>query len=104
MARSCSRPGRRAILRVAGTSHITQNADIHGSLITEWGTTRTENADGAWEGPWTGVAWNDGATNVSGWLTGSGAYAGWTYYFHTYGSSQPYLVEGIIFEGSPPVP
>jgi hypothetical protein len=89
--------------RLAGTEKITLNADFYGSVASEWGTTRIENAEGTWEGIWTGVTWGDaGATSVSGWLVGSGAYAGWTYYFHAYGPSQPYQVEGIIFPGSPP--
>ena len=89
--------------RLAGTSRITLNADLYGPVAAEWGTTRTENADGAWEGTWTGASWNDGnATSVSGWLTGSGAYEGYTYYFHAFGPSTPYQVEGIIFPGLPP--
>jgi hypothetical protein len=91
--------------RLAGTEKITLNADFYGTVASEWGTTRIENAEGTWEGTWTGVTWGEaGATSVSGWLVGSGAYAGWTYYFHGYGPSQPYQVEGIIFEGSPPTP
>jgi len=91
--------------RLKGTGLITLNADIYGSIASEWGTTRTENAAGAWEGTWTGASWNNGeATSVSGWLIGSGAYAGYTYYFHAYGPSMPFQVEGIIFKGSPPTP
>jgi hypothetical protein len=89
--------------RVSGTSRITLNGDLHDPVMAEWGTTRLENADGAWEGTWTGASWDaGGATNVSGWLVGTGAYAGFTYYFHVFGPSTPYQVEGIIFEGSPP--
>jgi len=89
--------------RLAGTSRITLNADIYGAVAAEWGTTRMENADGAWEGTWAGASWNNGyATSVSGWLTGSGTYVGYTYYFHVYGPSMPFQVEGIIFPGQPP--
>jgi len=89
--------------RVTGTTRITLNLDMHGSVASEWGTTRTENAQGAWEGNWTGASWNDGtATSVSGWLIGSGAYAGYTYYFHVFGPHMPFTSEGIIFPGSPP--
>jgi hypothetical protein len=91
--------------RLAGSSVITLNGDMYGDVMSEWGTTRIENADGAWEGTWTGASWNGGtATSVSGWLVGSGAYEGYTYYFHGYGSSPPYQMEGIIFEGTPPTP
>jgi hypothetical protein len=89
--------------RLAGTNQITLNADFYGPVASEWGTSRLENADGAWEGTWAGASWNGGnATSVSGWLVGSGAYAGYTYYFHVHGPSMPFQVEGIIFPGSPP--
>ena len=91
--------------RLAGTSFITLNGDMYGDVMSEWGTSRTENAGGTWEGTWTGASWNGGtATSVSGWLVGGGDYAGWTYWFHTYGPSMPFMTEGIIFEGSPPAP
>jgi hypothetical protein len=92
--------------RVTATGLITLNADIHGTVVVEWGTTRLENAGGAWEGTWTGAGWGSAnATSVSGWLIGSGAYAGYTYYVHVYGPSEPpYQIEGIIFPGSPPTP
>ena len=91
--------------RVNGTAHVTLNADIQGDVAAEWGTTRVENAGGAWEGTWTGASWNAGnATSVSGWLVGSGAYAGYTYYFNVHGPMMPFRVDGIIFPGSPPTP
>lgn len=91
--------------RLAGTSHVTLNLDGYGTVAAEWGTSRIENAGGAWEGTWTGASWNGGnATAVSGWLIGSGSYAGYTYYFHAYGPVMPFRVEGIIFAGSPPTP
>lgn len=90
--------------RLGGTSFITLNGDMYGDIMSEWGTTRIENAKGTWEGPWTGASWNGGATSVTGWLVGGGDYAGWTYYFHIYGPSMPYMAEGIIFEGSAPAP
>ena len=91
--------------RLAGMTHITLNADVHGSVASEWGTSRIETTEGAWQGSWTGASWNDGvATSVSGWLIGSGAYEGYTYYFHVFGPSMPFRVEGIIYPGSPPAP
>jgi hypothetical protein len=91
--------------RLAGTTHIVLNADVHGTVASEWGTSKLENAGGTWEGTWTGASWNSGsATSVSGWLVGSGTYAGYTYYFHVFGPALPYMTEGIIFEGSPPAP
>jgi hypothetical protein len=98
-------PGTMNDPRLTGVSHIVLNADIHGSVASEWGTSRIETADGAWEGTWTGASWNAGAaTSVGGWLVGSGAYEGYTYYFHVFGPSMPFQVEGIIFPGPPPAP
>jgi hypothetical protein len=90
--------------RLGGTSFITLDADMYGDIMSEWGTSRIENAKGTWEGTWTGASWNGSATSVTGWLVGGGDYAGWTYYFHIYGPSMPYMAEGVIFEGSPPAP
>jgi hypothetical protein len=91
--------------RLAGTGVITLNTDIYGNVASEWGTSRIENAKGAWEGTWTGASWNAGsATAVSGWLVGSGDYAGYTYFFHVFGPSAPFQSEGIIFKGTPPTP
>lgn len=89
--------------RVNGTQRIILNLDRYQQVAAEWGTTRLENPGGAWEGTWTGASWDNGnATSVSGWLVGSGAYAGYTYYFHTDGEGMPFRVEGVIFPGSPP--
>lgn len=61
------------------------------------------NADGAWEGAVTAGTWSGGnASDMSGWLVGSGAYAGYTYYVHFWGAAFSYDVEGIIYPGSPP--
>ena len=92
--------------RVTGRGLVTLNADVHENVAASWGTYRLENADGAWEGTFTGGGpWDGHTTAVSGWLIGSGAYAGYTYYFHVYGPSVlSGTVDGIIFEGSPPAP
>jgi len=88
--------------RVTGTGTMNANADMYGAVGPQWGTYRLENAGGAWEGTWTGALWDGGtATNVSGWLVGSGAYEGWTYFVHVWGTSS-FQVEGVIFNGSPP--
>jgi hypothetical protein len=90
--------------RVTGTGTIHANADSYGSVATQWGVYRLENAGGAWEGTWTGALWDDqGITDVTGWLVGSGAYEGLTYHFQARGS-EILEVEGIIYPGSPPVP
>jgi hypothetical protein len=90
--------------RVTGIGAIRANADSYGSVAIQWGVYRLENADGAWEGTWTGALWDDQRiTDVTGWLVGSGAYEGLTYRFQVRGSDI-LEVEGIIYPGSPPVP
>ena len=90
--------------RVTGTGVIHGENDSYGSVGPQWGTYRLENAEGAWEGPWTGALWGDGmVSDVTAWLVGSGAYDGYTYYFHARGAN-PMKVEGIVFPGSPPAP
>jgi len=90
--------------RVTGTGVIHGDNDSYGSVGPQWGTYRLENAEGAWEGRWTGALWGHGlVSDVTAWLVGSGAYEGYTYYFHAHGG-EPVKVEGIIFPGSPPAP
>jgi hypothetical protein len=90
--------------RVSGTGAIVGNLDSYGDVMTQWGTYRLENADGAWEGTWRGVLWNrGGVTEHTMWLTGSGAYEGLTYYAHVNGSGV-IDIEGVIFPGEAPAP
>jgi hypothetical protein len=88
--------------RVTGTGTVRGNADLFGSVGPQWGTYRLENADGAWEGSFTGILTEAGAVSeVTAWLVGSGAYEGYTYYFHHLGSGT-LKVDGIIYPGSAP--
>jgi len=88
--------------RVTGTGVIHGENDSYGAVGPQWGTYRLENAEGAWEGTWTGALWGDGiVSDVTAWLVGSGAYEGYTYYFHARGAN-PMKVDGIVFPGSPP--
>ncbi len=90
--------------RVTGRGTIRGANDSYGVVGPQWGTYRLENADGAWEGTWTGALWNTGnASQVTAWLVGSGAYEGYTYYFRARGSNV-LEIDGIIFRGSPPAP
>lgn len=91
--------------RASGTGTLRLSIDTHGQVGTEWGTYRLETADGAWQGSVTGGATNSGnadAIDVAGYLVGSGAYAGSTYYIHVRSSNLTSEVEGIIYPGSPP--
>jgi hypothetical protein len=91
--------------RVSGTGTAHLNVDEYDNVNAMWGTCHLENANGAWDGTETAASWNGGSTaNDSAWLVGSGAYAGYTYYVHFWGSEYTYQVEGIIFQGSPPAP
>ncbi len=67
--------------RVDGTVTFPFSADAYDSAASEWGAMTVENKDGSWEGPCTGAAWAVGDGFAwSCWLTGSGAYDGYTYY------------------------
>lgn len=89
--------------RVAGTGTLRASVDSSGGVGREWGTYRLEGADGAWEGPVSGAAWTGGdASDLSGFLAGSGAYEGWTFYIHIRSLAFALQVEGIIFPGVPP--
>jgi hypothetical protein len=90
-------------VNVTGTARL--SVDEYPNVNSMWETMHLENANGAWDGTVTAASWNGGNTaNNSGWLVGSGAYAGYTYYVHFWGSGYNYQVEGIIFQGSPPAP
>jgi hypothetical protein len=90
--------------RVSGTATIHADIDTYKTVGPQSGTYRLENANGAWEGPWTGAGLDAaGLTDVSGWLVGSGAYKGWTYWFHSRGGgTSPFVVDGIVYPGPPP--
>ena len=89
--------------RVSGLGTGLVNADFYGHVGPEWGTTRLENAGR--EGTVTGVAWADvNASDLSGWLVGSGACEGYMYYWHLRATGTTGKVDGIIYPGRPPAP
>jgi len=89
--------------RVTGTGSLLLTIDEYGTVGTEWGTYRLENAGGAWEGPVAGAGWGGGeAGTVSGWLPGSGSYEGYTYYIRVRSSGLQTELSGVIYPGSPP--
>ncbi len=93
--------------RVTGkVTYSNVSLDTHANVAPEWMDGRVENAGGAWEGTCTGASWNAGnAADGTCWLVGSGAYKGYTYYFHhTYGGTEINNVQGIIYPGTPPAP
>jgi hypothetical protein len=63
---------------------------------------RLENEGGAWEGRLTGVASvPDVGDVITIWYTGTGAYAGLSY-FELWTDAAPWQLQGLIFPGDPP--
>ncbi|MBI3750862.1 MAG: hypothetical protein HY263_04290 [Chloroflexi bacterium] len=91
--------------RVTGTGTLRLSIDSQGAVGREWGTYRLETADGVWEGAVTGADWSDGnESDVVGWLTGSGGYAGLTYFIDVRSSNLTTTIDGVIYSGTPPEP
>jgi len=88
--------------RVAGTARYTLNmnrwgtSEAHGSQV-QWGTIRIENAGGAWATDYVGVYTTATGDVGAAMFTGSGGYAGLSYYRWSaaYGSS--WATKGLIF-------
>jgi len=76
------------------------NADLQRTV----GIMRLENDWGAWEGVINGARYPDGTAFEYGWLTGEGAYEGYTYFHSTYGipAGTERVIEGAIWPGEPP--
>ena len=91
--------------RVDGTVMFTFSVDLYGVAASEWGTMKVENKNGSWDGPCTGGVWSNGAGIAwSCWLTGSGAYDGYTYYKQTQmdPTDEFATVVGVVYPGEPP--
>jgi hypothetical protein len=99
--------------RVSGTDVTDLNMDgwerpEHGAAI-QWGSTRLTNEEGAWTGTFTGVFDSVRGDTFVAWLTGSGAYAGLTYFLATAPEAR-FLggdlieLQGQIYPGMPPQP
>lgn len=96
--------------RVSGTARIERLVEGSStSGLRRWsGRMRLENADGAWQGTVTGAAFRDGKEVEYGWLTGSRAFEGYTFFYISSldpgapdGGTGP-MVEGIVWPGEPP--
>jgi hypothetical protein len=74
----------------------------HGGAI-EWGRSLTTNAQGAWEGTYTGVFDSVSGDTYVGWWTGSGAYVGLSFFLLGTGYP-PNTIQGLIYPGTPPQP
>lgn len=92
--------------RASGTGTWRVSVDAYTAVGPDWGTYRLENAEGAWEGTCSGGTWGagDGAMRTC-WLTGSGAFVGYSYFLYaTWASPGPGRVQGVIYPGSPVEP
>ena len=94
--------------RVSGSRSSTLNQDLWKRLginheLVQWGTQRLENAGGAWEGRFTGAASFSGGDFIVHWYTGTGGYAGLSY-FELWTGFEPWKIQGQIFPGDPPPP
>jgi hypothetical protein len=98
-------------VRVSGTHTSTDwQADWWGDMaaprgqLVQWATVRLENDGGAWEGRLTGVASvPDVGDIIEIWYTGTGGYAGLSY-FEQWTEADPWQLQGLIFPGDPPTP
>jgi hypothetical protein len=97
--------------RVSGRhSTTTWNADWWGAPglsrgeFVQWASVRLENSAGAWEGRLSGVgAVPERGDIITIWYTGTGAYAGLSY-FEQWTGADPWKLQGLIFPGDPPTP
>lgn len=100
--------------RVSGNVSGSFDSDAWGEdwslgVIVEWGTIRLENSGGAWEGTWSGVYTAETGDMITNWYTGTGAYAGLSYYQFVHAPpgtvASGIQYDGVIFPGGlPPRP
>lgn len=92
--------GEQIIVSVDDYPAIEADGGRHSLLV------RIENADGAWQGPVTGVDLPDYLVVESGWLTGEGDYEGLSFFYsyHDDTASDIHTGQGMIWPGEPPPP
>jgi hypothetical protein len=93
--------------RVSGTETAPWNMDLWGTAddgaLVQWGTSRLENDEGAWEGTGSGVYSSDRGDIIAFWYKGTGGYAGLSY-FELWTGQEPWTIQGQIIPGDPPNP
>ena len=91
-------------VRTGGTVTWHVSADMHkGDVGPLWGPVEVQNFKGTWSGSCTAGGWGSNGTVVAGcWLTGGGAYKGFTAYLNIRGVDPTPTVEGVIFPGAVP--
>jgi hypothetical protein len=91
---------------VTGTSRC-PTVDLWGTAdngaLVQWGSSRLENDGGAWAGEGSGVYSSDRGDTIAFWYTGTGGYAGLSY-FELWTGRDPWEIQGQIFPGDPPTP
>ncbi|HJW21003.1 MAG TPA: hypothetical protein VJ506_01100 [Candidatus Limnocylindrales bacterium] len=91
--------------RASGTGTFAFSVDVTGDAGVEWGTYHLETAGGTWDGSCSGSTWSGGDAAVGTcWLTGGGAFAGFTYFRGYSWIPGRVWVEGAIYPGPPPEP
>ncbi len=90
--------------RVTGSVEFTINLDLYSKVASQFGKWTLTNSGGSWTGPCTGGAWAESEALAWGcWLTGSGDYAGYTFYQSVNKEiGENPVVRGVIYEGAPP--
>ncbi|HEY3333900.1 MAG TPA: hypothetical protein VGK16_01590 [Candidatus Limnocylindrales bacterium] len=92
-------------VRATGRMKVAFAIDWYTNAGPFWADASITNDKGAWTGPCTGAATAKGSFGpFSCWLTGSGAYAGWTYFQASTPSGATATTEGIIYQGAVPTP
>ena len=88
--------------RAGGTETFDQTAADLGGFGPTWGSFRIEDEDGAWVGDVSGF-WHGATTEVSGWLTGEGAYESLIMYYQVDAMSAVEVsFSGMIYPASAP--
>jgi hypothetical protein len=96
--------------RVNGTVTFEFGIDVYTTAGSQWGKVKIENEKGAWTGTCTGGTWGQELRGLawSCWLTGSGAYDGYSYYRQIskepVPGDAPATVVGVVYPGPIPTP
>ena len=86
------------------TADFWGEADLSRGDLVQWATVRLENDGGAWDGRLSGVAsLPEHGDIIIIWYTGTGGYAGLSY-FEQWTGSGTWKLQGLIFPGDPPTP
>ena len=92
-------------VRATGQLKVAFSIDWYTKAGPFWADATLTNDKGTWAGPCSGGATVKGAFGpFTCWLTGSGAYAGWTYFQASTPSGATATTEGIIYQGAIPTP